>query len=76
MLKPATEMVDAWVVYQVGSGYVREVHLRVPDQRHTPLKSSGYAVLQTTLSKWALNRTHQLQVRHGKVVNAVSLGGM
>jgi hypothetical protein len=64
-----------WVFYRVDTGAVVKVMLREPVQADAH-KSEKVAMFQTYLSEKALEKPHLLQVRGGKVIIGIALGGL
>ena len=76
LAKVGPDQIDVWVVYNKNTGSLSRVSRRALSKSETPEEVGPLAVFQTTLSEWAINHAHQLQVRYGRIVHAPSLGGI
>lgn len=64
-----------WVFYRVDTGAVVKIMLREPSQVDAP-RSEKVSVFQSYLSEKALEKPHLLQVRGGRVLIGIALGGL
>lgn len=64
-----------WVFYRKDTGSVVKLMLREPSQVDAP-KSGKVGMFKTYLSEKALEKPQLLQVRGGKVIIGVALGGL